>query len=193
MILSVPRVPPVPPVSPPALDADGIQRALRRVADEIAERHAPRCGPADLALVGIQTRGVEVARRLADHLAAAEGARPAFGTLDISLHRDDFRRRPPARTLRPTDLPFSLESRTVVLVDDVFFTGRTIRAAMDALADFGRPARLELAVLVDRGGRELPIRPDYVGRELPVPPPGRVLVRFAATDDSPDGVWVEPA
>ena len=103
------------------------------------------------------------------------------------------RRRPPARTLRPTDLPFSLESRTVVLVDDVFFTGRTIRAAMDALADFGRPARLELAVLVDRGGRELPIRPDYVGRELPVPPPGRVLVRFAAIDDSPDGVWVEPA
>ena len=174
-----------------ALDAAAIARALRRVAHEIVERNAPHTGPGRLALVGIQTRGVEVARRLVEHMAQVDSARPDFGTLDISMYRDDLRRRPRMTSIQPTDLPFALEERTVVIVDDVFFTGRTIRAAMDALSDYGRPARIQLAALVDRGHRELPIRPDFVGKNLPTSPEQRVFVRFETIDGIADSVWLE--
>lgn len=174
------------------LDGEAIRRTLRRVAHEIAEHNAAALAAGTLALVGIQSRGVEVAHRLLTCIEEIENNRPAFGTIDISMHRDDLRRRPRITTIQPTHLPFALEEKTTVLVDDVFYTGRTIRAAMDALSDFGRPARIQLACLVDRGHRELPIRPDFVGRNLATAPGQRVFVRFSATDAGmPDGVWLE--
>jgi len=138
-------------------------RTLSRIAHEILERHpdAKR-----LALVGVRSRGVPLARRLARLIEAAAGAAPAVGALDISLYRDDFTSLAPQPITKGTDILFSIDGRTVVIVDDVLFTGRTVRAALDQLIDFGRPARIELAVLVDRGHRELPIRADYVGRTL---------------------------
>lgn len=182
------------------LDAAAVDRALRRMALEIVERDggSDRDNDAggDLAVVGIHTRGVEVARRLGDYLAEHLSARPAGGTLDISLHRDDLRRRRAPESLaaavRATDLPLDLDDRTVVLADDVFFTGRTIRAALDALLAYGRPRAVRLAVLVEREGhRQLPIRPDYVGKTLGTTAAERVRVRFQRLDaGEPDGVWV---
>lgn len=136
---------------------------MTRIAHEIVERN----GGADrLALIGIHTRGVPLAKRLSDRIAGIEGNRPAVGALDIGLYRDDVSSG--AKPLmRPTMIPTTIEGLLVVLVDDVLYTGRSIRAAMDALTDFGRPSRVQLAVLVDRGHRELPIRPDYVGKNLP--------------------------
>ncbi len=173
------------------LDADTITRELRRVAAEIVERNTAGGDLSKLALVGIYTRGVEVARRLADEIAALSGTRPAEGALDVSMHRDDLRLRARLTSIQPTRLPLDLDAATVVLVDDVFFTGRTVRAALDSLVKYGRPPRIQLAVLVDRGHRELPIRPDYVGRELPTAPHERVMVRFAALDNQPDAVWLD--
>ena len=138
-------------------------RTLSRIAHEILERH-PRVG--SLALVGIRSRGVPLAQRLARLIGETAGAEPAVGALDITLYRDDFTTLAPQPITRGTDILFSIDGRTVVLVDDVLFTGRTVRAALDQLIDFGRPARIELAVLVDRGHRELPIRADYVGQTL---------------------------
>jgi len=138
-------------------------RTLSRIAHEILERH-PRVG--SLALVGIRSRGVPLAQRLARLIAETAGTAPAVGALDITLYRDDFTTLAPQPITRGTDILFSIDGRTVVLVDDVLFTGRTVRAALDQLIDFGRPARIELAVLVDRGHRELPIRADYVGQTL---------------------------
>jgi pyrimidine operon attenuation protein/uracil phosphoribosyltransferase len=145
------------------MDAGRMARTLSRIAHEILERHpdAKR-----LALVGVRSRGVPLARRLARLIEAAAGAAPAVGALDISLYRDDFTSLAPQPITKGTDILFSIDGRTVVIVDDVLFTGRTVRAALDQLIDFGRPARIELAVLVDRGHRELPIRADYVGRTL---------------------------
>ncbi len=172
------------------LDAEAIQRELRRVANEIV--HHPAAGELTrLALVGIYTRGVEVARRLADEIEALAGTRPAEGTLDVSMHRDDLRLRSRLTSMQATRLPLDLDGSTVILVDDVFFTGRTVRAALDSLVKYGRPPRIQLAVLVDRGHRELPIRPDYVGLDLPTSPRERVLVRFAALDGEPDAVWLD--
>jgi len=145
------------------LTADALRRALTRIAHEIIEQHADAPPP---VLVGLQTRGVPLARRLARAIEQFEGKRVEVGTLDIGLHRDDLSLRGVAAPLQPSDLP-RLDDRVVVLVDDVLFTGRTIRAAMDALMDLGRPHVIRLAVLVDRGHRELPIRPDYVGKNLP--------------------------
>jgi pyrimidine operon attenuation protein/uracil phosphoribosyltransferase len=145
------------------MDAGRMARTLSRIAHEILERHP---NPKRLALVGIHSRGVPLARRLARLVAAAAGTEPALGTLDIALYRDDFTSLAAQPITKGTDILFSLDGRTVVLVDDVLFTGRTVRAALDQLIDFGRPARIELAVLVDRGHRELPIRADYVGRSL---------------------------
>jgi pyrimidine operon attenuation protein/uracil phosphoribosyltransferase len=144
------------------MDAGRIERALARIAAEIHERH-PR--PQDLVLVGIRSRGVPLARRLAAALAEA-GEAPAVGALDITLYRDDLTAIAPQPILRGTEIPVPIDDRVVVLVDDVLFTGRTVRAALDELVDFGRPARIELAVLIDRGHRELPIRPDYVGKTV---------------------------
>jgi pyrimidine operon attenuation protein/uracil phosphoribosyltransferase len=145
------------------MDAGRMARTLSRIAHEILERHPD---PKRLALVGIRSRGVPLARRLARLVGEAAGREPALGALDIALYRDDFTSLAAQPITKGTDILFSLDGRTVVLVDDVLFTGRTVRAALDQLIDFGRPARIELAVLVDRGHRELPIRADYVGRSL---------------------------
>jgi pyrimidine operon attenuation protein/uracil phosphoribosyltransferase len=146
------------------LDETGIDRALTRIAHEILERAG---GTDGLALVGIRTRGVSLAQRIAARLRAIEGAQVPVGALDITLYRDDLGSRAEAPVLRGTDIPFPVAGRTVVLMDDVLYTGRTIRAALDAIIDLGRPRSIQLAVLVDRGHRELPIRPDYVGKNLP--------------------------
>jgi pyrimidine operon attenuation protein/uracil phosphoribosyltransferase len=145
------------------MDAARMGRTLSRIAHEILERH-PQVR--SLVLVGVRTRGVPLARRLASLIAETTGAEPAVGALDITLYRDDFTTLGPQPITRGTEILFSIDGRTVVLVDDVLFTGRTVRAALDQLIDFGRPSRIELAVLVDRGHRELPIRADYVGRTL---------------------------
>jgi pyrimidine operon attenuation protein / uracil phosphoribosyltransferase len=168
------------------LDSEAVSRALTRIAHEIIE------GNEDLdriALVGIQTRGVPLASRLRRLVEERSGVELPLGALDITFHRDDVHvrdgGRPPGRqpVVRATSVPFSLEGRTVVLVDDVLYTGRTIRAAIDALLDFGRPARVQLAVLVDRGHRELPIRPDYVGKNLPTARRERIQVELLEVDE----------
>jgi pyrimidine operon attenuation protein/uracil phosphoribosyltransferase len=145
------------------MDAGRMARTLSRMAHEILERHPD---PQQLALVGVRSRGVPLAHRLARLVREAAGAEPAVGALDISLYRDDFTSLAAQPITKGSDILFSIDGRTVVLVDDVLYTGRTVRAALDQLIDFGRPARIELAVLVDRGHRELPIRADYVGRTL---------------------------
>ena len=146
------------------MDKDGIDRCLTRIAYEILEKNK---GVENLVLVGIQTGGVFLARRLSGKILSIENAQVPCGILDITLYRDDVLKKRQRPMLGKTDIPFSLEDRKVVLVDDVLFTGRTVRAAMDALIDFGRPRLIQLAVLVDRGHRELPIRADFVGKNLP--------------------------
>ncbi|HEY1582053.1 MAG TPA: bifunctional pyr operon transcriptional regulator/uracil phosphoribosyltransferase PyrR [Chthoniobacterales bacterium] len=168
-------------------DADAIERALRRIAHEIIERN--RDLPA-LILAGIPQRGVELARRLAMEIEAIAKEKVATGVIDVSMHRDDFGTRVALPVVRASHLPQPLDGRTVVLIDDVLFTGRTCRAAMDALGAFGRPACIQFAVLVDRGHRELPIRPDFVGKNLPTSRGARVRVRLENVDDGPDGVWL---
>jgi pyrimidine operon attenuation protein/uracil phosphoribosyltransferase len=161
------------------LDADDVQRALTRIAHEILERNK---GAADLVLLGIPTRGVPLARRLAERVAAVEGAPVPVGALDITMYRDDLRLRP-ARALERTDVPpGGIDGEAVVLVDDVLFSGRTVRAALDALSELGRPRSVQLAVLVDRGHRELPIRADYVGKNLPTALRETVRVLLAERD-----------
>ena len=145
------------------MTADDMGRAVRRMAHEVIERNH---GLEEIVVVGLQTGGVPVAERLAETLEDIEGIRPPVGPHDVALHRDDIGIRPVVPEAA-TDLPTDLDGRTVILVDDVLFTGRTIRAALDAVCDFGRPRSIQLAVMVDRGHRELPIRPDYVGKNLP--------------------------
>jgi pyrimidine operon attenuation protein / uracil phosphoribosyltransferase len=145
------------------MDADQIRRAVKRMAHEIVERNG---GLADLVIVGLQTGGIEPAIHLVEALEAIEGIRLPLGTVDVAFHRDDIGLRP-VLPEAPTDIPVELTGQTVILVDDVLFTGRTVRAALDALNDFGRPQAVQLAVMVDRGHRELPIRADYVGKNLP--------------------------
>ena len=161
------------------MDAEAISRAVTRIAHEICEANK---GARNVALVGIATRGVTLADMLADKLQLIEGAQVPVGTLDISFYRDDLATRLSPEVHR-TDIPFDVEGRDVVLVDDVLFTGRTIRSAMDAIMDYGRPHSIQLAVLVDRGHRELPIRADYVGKNVPSSARERVKVYFASTDD----------
>ena len=169
-------------------DAEAVQRALRRIAHEIIERNRELLST--LVLAGIPARGVELARRIAGEIDAIEKVRVATGVLDVSMHRDDLGRRGGLPVVRASQLPVSLEARSVVIVDDVLFTGRTCRAAMDALGAFGRPARIQFAVLIDRGHRELPIRPDFVGKNVPTAPGERVRVRLQNVDGEPDGVWL---
>ena len=159
------------------MDGADVGRAIRRIAHEIVEHNR---GTADLVVVGIHTRGVPLAERLAAALAEAEAPVPV-GELDISLYRNDLDRRPTTR-VGTTRMPNGIDDRVIVLVDDVLFTGRTVRAALDALHDLGRPRRVELAVLVDRGHRELPIRADYVGKNLPTAGRERVSVHLAEID-----------
>ena len=170
------------------LDAETMRRAWRRIAHEIIERNADLSA---LVLAGVPARGVALAQRLASDIEAIEKVRVATGVIDVSMHRDDVRRRGTLPVVRASQLPLPLEQRTVIIVDDVLFTGRTCRAAMDALRSFGRPACIQLAVLIDRGHRELPIRPDYVGKNLPTAYDERVRVRLAETDGETDGVWAE--
>lgn len=168
------------------MDAGDVDRAIRRIAHEVLERNR---GPDDVVLLGIQTRGVPLAERLAAALEDIEGESVAWGSLDIGMYRDDLDRRP-KRPLGATEVPVPLGGKTVVLVDDVLYTGRTIRAALDALADLGRPNRVQLAALVDRGHRELPIRPDYVGKNVPTSRDERVTVSLVERDGE-DGVIIE--
>jgi pyrimidine operon attenuation protein / uracil phosphoribosyltransferase len=163
----------------PVLGADEIRRALSRIGHEILERTE---GASEVVLLGIPTRGVPLARRLAARLTQTEGIEVPVGSLDITLYRDDLRLRP-ARTLGPTEVPDSgIDGKVVILVDDVLYSGRTVRAALDALGDLGRPRAVQLAVLVDRGHRELPIRPDYVGKNLPTAKREEVKVQLTETD-----------
>ena len=161
------------------MDADQIRRAITRLGHEIVERHG---GTDGLVLIGIQRRGVVLAQRLADAIAESEHVRLPVGTLDISLYRDDLSELAGYPIVRRTELPIDIADRTVILIDDVLFTGRTVRAAMDALIDFGRPRAIRLAVLVDRGHRELPIRADHVGWNLPTTRAERVNVHVQELD-----------
>jgi pyrimidine operon attenuation protein / uracil phosphoribosyltransferase len=161
------------------LDAADVRRALTRIAHEILERDK---GAGDLALVGIANRGDDLARRLAGEIHAIEGTEVPVGVLDITFYRDDIGMKAEAPEVHETRIGFDITRCTVVLVDDVLFTGRTIRSAMDALVDFGRPSQIQLAVLVDRGHRELPIRADYVGKNLPTSQREQVQVRLAEAD-----------
>ena len=159
-----------------------MRRALTRIAHEIVEQNS---GAADLVLVGMHTRGVPLARRVAAIIGEFEAANPPVGELDITLYRDDFG----LQAVAPTDIPFPIEAKNVILFDDVLFTGRTVRAALDALIDFGRPRTIQLGVMIDRGHRELPIRADYVGKNLPTARNEDVELRVQEIDGA-DGVAV---
>jgi len=163
------------------MESDRVSRTLTRIAHEIVERNR---GTSDLALVGIRTRGVTIARRLARSLHEITGEEVPTGALDITLYRDDLMRQPvgPQPLVRSTEIPFSIDDKRILLVDDVLYTGRTIRAALDALIDFGRPRSIQLIVLVDRGHRELPIKADYVGKNLPTSLTQSVRVHLTETD-----------
>ena len=171
------------------LDAQGLRRTLQRLAAAIRKSHPARSSP---VLVGIQTRGVPLARRLASLLEAG-GARLPVGTLDITLYRDDLTQIAAQPVIKRTDIPVSIDGRRVILVDDVLYTGRTIRAALDELIDFGRPSRIELCALVDRGGRELPIQPDFVGLRVATSSDESVQVRLAEEDGDDRVVLLGPA
>ena len=176
----------VAPAGRVLLDGEAIRRTLSRIAHELIERNAEL---ETVSLVGIHTRGVPLAQRLRRLIAERADCEPALGQLDITFHRDDVHvrgRRSPRRAqplVRDTKLDFELQGRTVILVDDVLYTGRTIRAAIDALFEYGRPDRVQLAVLVDRGHRELPIRPDYVGKNLPTSRLERIQVQLVEVDE----------
>jgi pyrimidine operon attenuation protein/uracil phosphoribosyltransferase len=172
------------------LDRDGIQRAVSRIAHEILERNR---GIDHLALVGIQRGGVHLAKRLAKKIGEIEKTDIPVGALDITLYRDDLNTKKAQPTLRKTDITFELDERHVVLVDDVLYTGRTIRAAMDGLIDLGRPQTIQLAVLIDRGHRELPIRADYVGKNVPTGQEERVQVSLEEEGEEDRVLLLKPA
>jgi len=169
------------------LDAQMMRRSMRRIAHEILEQNQ---GTQSLLVVGIQTRGVNLAQRLVQYIKEIEGVEVPLGILDITLYRDDLRHNPVQPIVRSTDLPSDITGARVILVDDVLYTGRTIRAALDALIDFGRPDRIMLAVLVDRGHRELPIQADFVGRDLVTGKDEEVVVKVKEVDGT-DGVWLK--
>ena len=176
---------------PVVMDADRIARTLTRIAHEIVERNK---GVDDLALVGVRTRGVHIARRIARSLYEIAQEEAPTGALDITLYRDDLMRHAvgPQPLVRRTEIPFSIDDRKILLVDDVLYTGRTVRAALDALIDFGRPRSIQLIVLVDRGHRELPIKADYVGKNLPTALNESVQVRLKERDGRDEVVLIRP-
>ena len=175
---------------PVVMDADRVGRSIARIAHEILERNR---GVGDLAFICIRARGVPIAQRLAAHVKQIASVEVPTGALDITLYRDDLTGHPvgPQPVVRRTEIPFSLDGRHILLVDDVLYTGRTIRAALDALIDFGRPSAIQLVVLVDRGHRELPIRADYVGKNVPTSRQESVQVRLQELDGR-DEVTVDP-
>ena len=170
------------------LGADDIRRAVARLAHEVVERNE---GVQSLVLVGLRTRGIPLARRVKQRILEFEGAEVPLGELDITLYRDDVHQRAP-RSLSPTQIPVDISNKTVILVDDVLFTGRTIRAALDALIDLGRPKAIQLLCLVDRGHRELPIRPDYVGKNVPTSRHEKIAVRLEEVDGVDEVVLIQP-
>ena len=170
------------------LDRDDIRRTLQRIAHEIVEKNPD----GRIALVGIHRRGAHLAHRLHTLTAELLDASVPLGSVDIAFYRDDLGTRPPSPVVHATELQFAVAGRTIVIVDDVLYTGRTVRAAIDAIFDFGRPARVQLAVMVDRGHRELPLRPDYVGKNLPTSQEQRVNVRVDEVDGV-DEVTIGPA
>jgi len=174
------------------MDADRIGRTLTRIAHEVVERNKSVGG---LAIVGVRTRGVHIARRLATSLLEITGEEVPTGSLDITLYRDDLMRHAvgPQPLVRRTEIPFSIDDRKILLVDDVLYTGRTVRAALDALIDFGRPRSIQLVVLVDRGHRELPVKADYVGKNLPTSLEESVQVRLQESDGLDEVVMLEEA
>ncbi|MCE5248964.1 bifunctional pyr operon transcriptional regulator/uracil phosphoribosyltransferase PyrR [bacterium] len=161
------------------MDAADIKRALQRIAYEILDSNS---GPDNLVLVGLQTRGVHIARRIAAMIEEVENTPIPVGILDVTMYRDDFRVALKQPNVQITSIQFEVEGITVVLVDDVFYTGRTVRSALDAIMDFGRPGRVELAVLVDRGHRELPLRADYIGKKIPTDTDEEIRVRMLEED-----------
>src|SRR5207248_4525121 len=171
----------------PIMDAEAIRRGLRRIAHEIIEQNADL---RSVVLAGIPLRGVEIARRLGEFIREVSKVEVETGTIDVAMHRDDVGTRPQLPMVHASKLPLPLEHRTVIIVDDVLFTGRTVRAALDAISSFGRPARIQLAALVDRGHRELPIRADYVGKNLPTATREQIQVRLQNIDREPDAVWL---
>ena len=170
------------------LDKLGIQKTLKRIAHEIVEKNKDIH---DLILVGIMTRGAHLACRLADAIEEIEGKKPTVGTLDITLYRDDLSDIAEQPVIHKTDLIFDIADKKVILIDDVLYTGRTVRAALTELIDFGRPANIQLAVLIDRGHRELPIRPDFVGKNIPTSQEESVEVRLTESDDVEEVVVLE--
>jgi pyrimidine operon attenuation protein/uracil phosphoribosyltransferase len=173
--------------TPPVMDGEAINRALRRIAHEIIERNPELVA---VVLAGIPSRGIEIARRIAGIIESLAKTSVETGVIDVSMHRDDVGTRADLPRVQASRLPLPLENKTVIIVDDVFFTGRTARAAMDAISSFGRPARIQLAALIDRGHRELPIRVDYVGKNLPTAAGERVRLRLENVDGEPDAVWL---
>jgi pyrimidine operon attenuation protein / uracil phosphoribosyltransferase len=171
----------------PIMDAEAIRRALQRIAHEIIEGN-PQLSK--VVLAGIPSRGVEIAQRIAAFIHGIENIDIETGVIDVAMHRDDVGTRPELPVVRASKLRLPLEERTVIIVDDVLYTGRTARAAMDAINSFGRPARIQLAALIDRGHRELPIRADYIGKNLPTSAAEKVRVRIGSANE-PDGVWIE--
>ena len=170
----------------PIMDASAIERALRRIAHEVIERNPDL---ASVVLAGIPSRGNEIAQRIAGFIKGVAGSEVATGVIDVAMHRDDVGTRAELPVVRASQLPLPLEGRTIIIVDDVLYTGRTVRAALDAIGSFGRPARIQLAALIDRGHRELPIRPDYIGKNLPTAPGDKVRVRIGSPEE-PDAVWL---
>lgn len=182
--------PPEDVVKARLLDEADLDRTLDRLAREVVEHLDEHAEPAErLALVGMQTRGVFLARRLRTKIEAFEKVKLPFGILDATMYRDDFRHRRRQPVVHPTDIPFDVDDRRLVLVDDVLYTGRTTRAALDAIMDLGRPASVRALVLIDRGLRELPVRPDFVGRFVPTTPGEEVRVRLREIDGE-DGVYL---
>jgi pyrimidine operon attenuation protein/uracil phosphoribosyltransferase len=175
------------PATLPVMDGEAVNRALRRISHEIIERNPEL---ASVVLAGIPSRGVEIARRIAGIIESLGKIAVGIGVIDVSMHRDDVGKRAELPRVQASRLPLPLENKTVIIVDDVFFTGRTARAAMDAINSFGRPAHIQLAALIDRGHRELPIRVDYVGKNLPTAAGERVRLRLENVDGEPDAVWL---
>ena len=172
------------------MDAEALQRSVTRIAHEILEHHK---GVQDLAIIGIRTRGVLLAQRLAKAIEVIDGRSVPVGILDITLYRDDLSHASPNPIVHATEIPFDVTGQRLILVDDVLFTGRTVRAGLNAITDLGRPAAIQLAVLIDRGHRELPIRADYVGKNIPTSRQERVEVRLNELDEQDEVVIEEPA
>ncbi len=170
------------------MDSQAVARAISRIANQILERNQ---GAKDLTVIGIRTRGIHIAERIVDRIEKLEGIKPPLGTLDITLYRDDFRRKSEWPSVQKSHIPFSVEDKNVVLVDDVLYTGRTTRAAIEAIMDYGRPASIQLVALVDRGHRELPIQGDYVGTEVITQQAEKVNVLLKETDGRDEVIVIE--